>query len=326
MLLERYVHSFLRSLPLGSNQSESGIEREEVIMQQETPGVQERQEIIYQQGLVSILNYRKLSSSPLYVALDQYSQSFLSSHKVTLTPYSSKWVPNPFHQWSRRYEYPFIMHELEKLRRDGQILKVLDAGSGATFFPFYVQEDLYPVQVTCLDSDRRLKPIFNQLNEGQRAKVNFELGDIGRMPLQAASFDAVYCISVLEHTTCFETSVSECARVLKPGGRLLLTFDVATDMIAEIPVHRVMDLLGCLARYFNHTSDIDWECELVRVGSDDVLSTRMFLEEDRTLLPWRYPAFVALGKALQKGRLPTSLFRNLNCCCMVLERSYTCSR
>lgn len=289
-------------------------------MSQDTELLQAGQETIYRQGLVSMLNYRKLSNCDLYAKLANYSQSFLSSHNVILSPYSSRWVPNPFHQWSRRYEYPFIAYELNRLRTEGRFLKILDAGSGATFFPFYVQENLCPAQVTCLDSDDRLNSIFNQLNEGQGAKVTFEYGDIGRMPLEAASFDVVYCISVLEHTKCFEASISECARVLKPGGRFLLTFDVATDQIAEIPVPRVRDLLVCLSRHFNHTLDLDWEHEFARVGSDDVLNTKMFLKEDRTLLPWKYPALVALGKAIQKRKLPTSLFRNLNCCCLVLER------
>lgn len=290
-------------------------------MSQLTEPIQEDQEKIYRQGLVSMREYRMLTGSNLYARLEHYSQSFLSSHQATLAPYSSKWVLNPFHQWSRRYEYPFIAYELNKLRKEGQLLKVLDAGSGATFFPFYVQETLGPVQVTCLDSDKRLLAIFNQLNDGHEAKVNFECGDIGTMPLQAASFDVVYCISVLEHTNCFEASIGECARVLKPGGKLLLTFDVATDMIAEIPVPRVRELLACLARHFSHTVDIDWDRELERVGSTDVLNTRMFLEEDKTLLPWKYPILVAVGKALQKKRIPTNLFRNLNCCCLVVERN-----
>jgi SAM-dependent methyltransferase len=49
------------------------------------------------------------------------------------------------------------------------------------------------------------------------------LGDIHTLPFRDQSFDAVVNISVLEHLKEPRQAVSEFARVLKPGGRLLLS-------------------------------------------------------------------------------------------------------
>lgn len=53
--------------------------------------------------------------------------------------------------------------------------------------------------------------------------------DGGRFPFDDASFDAVLCNEVLEHAFEPDRLVAEMARVLRPGGRLLLTVPFAWD-------------------------------------------------------------------------------------------------
>jgi len=43
------------------------------------------------------------------------------------------------------------------------------------------------------------------------------------LPFASATFDTVLCTSVLEHVHDAEAAVSEIARILKPGGRLIIT-------------------------------------------------------------------------------------------------------
>lgn len=49
------------------------------------------------------------------------------------------------------------------------------------------------------------------------------VGDVHAMPFRPASFDVVTCFEVLEHLEEPAVAVAEFARVLRPGGRLLLS-------------------------------------------------------------------------------------------------------
>jgi len=53
--------------------------------------------------------------------------------------------------------------------------------------------------------------------------ADVELTEAGGLPLDDASFDAVLSTQVLEHVLDPRVYVSECFRVLRPGGRLLLS-------------------------------------------------------------------------------------------------------
>lgn len=53
--------------------------------------------------------------------------------------------------------------------------------------------------------------------------ATLELADDGTVPVASASFDAVLSTQVLEHVTDPALYLDECFRVLRPGGRLLLS-------------------------------------------------------------------------------------------------------
>ena len=53
--------------------------------------------------------------------------------------------------------------------------------------------------------------------------VRFQTADLVALPFPAASFDAVVSFQVIEHLQRPREFVSECARVLRPGGRLILS-------------------------------------------------------------------------------------------------------
>jgi SAM-dependent methyltransferase len=55
------------------------------------------------------------------------------------------------------------------------------------------------------------------------AYATVELSPDGRVPVEDESFDAVLSTQVLEHVADPDVYLSECARVLVPGGRLLLS-------------------------------------------------------------------------------------------------------
>ena len=55
--------------------------------------------------------------------------------------------------------------------------------------------------------------------------VELLVGDLTKTPFSAHSFDTLTCLSVIEHGVDFAAFASEAARLLRPGGRLYVTFD-----------------------------------------------------------------------------------------------------
>jgi SAM-dependent methyltransferase len=70
----------------------------------------------------------------------------------------------------------------------------------------------------------------------RRYRVRYLRGDLTRLPLQSGVFDAVTCVSVLEHLphAARLAGLREMTRLLRPGGRLVLTYDLVDgDRTAE---------------------------------------------------------------------------------------------
>lgn len=68
-----------------------------------------------------------------------------------------------------------------------------------------------------------------------RAGIQLIQGDLTDTRLPAGHFDYLTCLSVIEHGVDVKAFVRECARLLKPGGKLFLTFDywnpkISTDI------------------------------------------------------------------------------------------------
>jgi SAM-dependent methyltransferase len=59
----------------------------------------------------------------------------------------------------------------------------------------------------------------------RRGPIRYEPGDITKTRFAPASFDAVACLSVVEHGVDLASFFAEMARVLKPGGALVVSTD-----------------------------------------------------------------------------------------------------
>lgn len=103
--------------------------------------------------------------------------------------------------------YRFLRHELPNLRGD-----VLDVGAGQS--PW--RELLQGCRYTGLDVD-------SARAFGMRRMPDIVYYDGGAMPLADGSFDHVLCAEVLEHVPDEHLLLAEIARVLRPGGTLVLT-------------------------------------------------------------------------------------------------------
>jgi SAM-dependent methyltransferase len=71
-------------------------------------------------------------------------------------------------------------------------------------------------------------------HKGVAARADFRVGDVTRLPYEDESLDLVIASEIIEHMPDPEGVVEEITRVLKPGGRLILTMPVESHTPAHI--------------------------------------------------------------------------------------------
>ncbi len=98
---------------------------------------------------------------------------------------------------------------------------ILDVGSGAgqiaSHLLKYADSD---ARITCFDlSGHMVRRARRRLKS---SRPNYLVADVTCLPLADATFDCVTCGYVLEHVPDPQAGLSELARVMKPGARMLL--------------------------------------------------------------------------------------------------------
>lgn len=109
------------------------------------------------------------------------------------------------------------------LKTTGRDARVLDAGAElySLILPwlyFYGYRDLIGINLVF---KRPLK----------RGPIQYEYGDITRTRFENCSFDAITCLSVIEHGVDTGAFFKEAARLLKPGGTLITSTDYYSEPI-----------------------------------------------------------------------------------------------
>lgn len=145
----------------------------------------------------------------------------------------------------RLYDLAFgdILKRLQPRSSD----KLLDAGCGYCYHTIRVARS--GAQITAVDfSDAALVAARRTLaNAGIDKQVTLQKADLTHLPFEDASFHFVISWGVIMHIPEMEKALSELARVLKPGGTLVLcennmhSLDVA---IRERAINAVKKLLG----------------------------------------------------------------------------------
>ena len=252
-----------------------------------------------------------------------FNAAFLERHKRPLSGYAWHWGRDPLKFWSRRWEYPFagravLAHAARLGRTD---LRICDAGSGVTFFPYLLCDRLPGAAVSCLDTNATYAPIFAAINKNQPdADVRFVRAGLQKMPYRDGELDVLCCISVLEHTGRYEQIVREVARVLRPGGRFVLTFDLSQDQTFEMQPPQARRMFAVLETLFDCDADALW-AEAGKAFSEpqNLLCTPTIRDREPALLPWKYPRLQAVADLL-RGHGFTRGFRAAACFCLDLQR------
>ena len=151
--------------------------------------------------------YRRLEAKDGPVALKSW---FTTSPLFAFNPvYRDRWVA-------------------EQARELAAGSRVLDMGAGSCPYRQLFAHCRYETQDFANLNDE-------QLRHGGYGSIDYRC-DIASVPVADASFDAILCTEVLEHVAQPITVIKEMARLLRPGGRLLLTAPLGSGIHQE-PYH-----------------------------------------------------------------------------------------
>jgi ubiquinone/menaquinone biosynthesis C-methylase UbiE len=178
-----------------------------------------------------------------------------------------KWPIDALNNWSRIWEYPFVYNEIIE-KSAGRKIRLLDVGSGVTFFPYSLTKLGH--DVTCTDVDKICDADYQKANQilgDKNKKVDFKLITSEKLPFEDSSFDIVYCISVLEHIPNWKNTLNEMNRVLVKGGTLILTIDIDLSNMDQMNVVNFDQLNEALL-------DFDYEFNMEPVHLFDILTSR----------------------------------------------------
>jgi SAM-dependent methyltransferase len=271
-------------------------------------------------GIPKIAELDQLKQTDTYHRHIDFNRDFLARHHDALKQYGKHWGMDPFKLWSRRWEYPFAADRLLRFaeQNPARPMKVMDAGSGVTYFPYFICSQVPDASFVCVDYDTTYAPMFDAINRTEKTdRVRFVQATLQKLPLSDRELDAVVCISVLEHTDQYETIIDEFLRVLRPGGAFVLTFDLSLDGKFTLPRPEAEKLLGVIQRKFLSDSGTDLVAELARMHDAGNLTSDHVRDTEPELLPWTAP--VRVYKAVTdwfQGKGWTAGFRSrtIFCC------------
>jgi ubiquinone/menaquinone biosynthesis C-methylase UbiE len=138
-------------------------------------------------------------------------QSYYTAHVEWYTP-----ADTPFGLAFHQRRVAVLERLYKQYIRPGS--RVLDIGSSHSFF-YLTNGGRWPFSITCIDIDRALM----KQAAAERPNFTWAAGAMQRLPFADRSFDAIYAGEVIEHVLDGDAALGEWARVLKPGGTLILT-------------------------------------------------------------------------------------------------------
>jgi len=126
----------------------------------------------------------------------------------------------------------FLLHLTPKI-------KIADLGAGEGLISQLLARRAE--QVTCVDNSPKMVEFGRELaKKNGFTNLEYQLGDIEEVPLQAESVDLALLSQALHHAQHPHTAVAEAFRILKPGGELIIIdllehhFEKARELYADV--------------------------------------------------------------------------------------------
>lgn len=126
---------------------------------------------------------------------------------------------------------------------------VLDLGSGAGFDCFLASNAVGPLgRVIGVDmTEEMLVRARKNAEKGGYKNVEFRPGEIESLPVEDNLVDAIISNCVINLVPYKKKAFGEAFRVLKPGGRLMVSDIVLTKKLPDFILHSIEAYVGCVA-------------------------------------------------------------------------------
>jgi ADP-heptose:LPS heptosyltransferase/SAM-dependent methyltransferase len=178
-------------------------------------------------GLWSVMNSEKRLASVRELKSEYYTH--FMQH---LNHFAAEAALQQYTSYSRIWEYPWLWSKLESLK--GQGLRVLDLGSERSPIQWFLATQGFKVIVS--DISAQHWRVWRRANKKLGLSLRRRIIDAQNVDLPAASVDIYLSVSVIEHVEDKVKAMMEAARVLRPGGLLIMTFDICEpDMGMSFP-------------------------------------------------------------------------------------------
>ena len=185
---------------------------------------------------------------------------------------------NKFAGWPSRLRVKKVLEELGEVRNK----RVLDIGCEAGFISFKILDkkpsELYSIDIV----EEALNEFKEKLKKrNYKVKIVIKKAFLQKMPFKNGFFDSAVCTEVIEHAPEIEKGFKEMARVLKGGGKLVLTF----------PNEKLRKKVYWIAKLFGINTDVEKDVTLFDYNPKDLIKK---LREDFIIkkfyrLPFFFP-------------------------------------
>lgn len=138
-----------------------------------------------------------------------------------------------FRLYLRIFGYPLLMpyiflHPALTMLNLKPGMSVLDAGCGKGFITYTLIRE-WGCRYVGVDLAQPRLMVAAHIGQGLGLEAEFARMDLAALGFRQASFDRILCLEVIEHIPDDLGALRELARVLKPGGRLVLSTPAVWD-------------------------------------------------------------------------------------------------
>lgn len=139
-----------------------------------------------------------------------------------------------------RTRHRWVTRALASLPEETKAARALHLGTGEGDYDPVVRR--HAGELVACDISREDVRFARRLNEG--LGVGYTVADAQRLPFEDESFDLVVTVDVIEHVPDSRAMAREVARVVRPGGRALLTCPITAFPWTYDPLNRVLQRFG----------------------------------------------------------------------------------